>query len=343
MGKQNQRFPIETVRNDFREKGYTLVSTEYKNINSKLEYICDKHKDYGVQEVSYASLRQNKHNCKLCRNVFSKENWHKSRKFKPISQVEFFNKHFEKYKAKLYEAVGDEYTLIDIYSKNNGCILKLIHNVCGNIYEVEQRKFFKSNFRCQNKECRSERKRRNKLKTTESFKQELFDLVGDEYELVDRYLGTNITTTFLHTKCRLEFDKTPHNFLAGQRCPYCTTPISAPTKGEQKIIDFLESHLEKYTFQKMYPDLKGMGDGRLSYDFFLEERNLLIEYQGQFHDGSAFQSNVEGLLIQQEHDKRKKAYAKDHNINFLEIWYWDFDNIENILEKTLYGENVLAS
>lgn len=31
----------------------------------------------------------------------------------------------------------------------------------------------------------------------------------------------------------------------------------------------------------------------------------------------------------------KRQYAKDHNIKLLEIWYWDFDNIENILEKEL--------
>ena len=39
--------------------------------------------------------------------------------------------------------------------------------------------------------------------------------------------------------------------------------------------------------------------------------------------------------MQQEHDKRKRQYAKDHNIKLIEIWYWDFDKIESILEKEL--------
>lgn len=39
---------------------------------------------------------------------------------------------------------------------------------------------------------------------------------------------------------------------------------------------------------------------------------------------------------QQEHDRRKREYAKSHNIELLEIWYWDFDNIEEILDKRLY-------
>ena len=36
---------------------------------------------------------------------------------------------------------------------------------------------------------------------------------------------------------------------------------------------------------------------------------------------------------QQEHDKRKREYAKNHEIKLLEIWYYDFDNIKEILEE----------
>ena len=43
----------------------------------------------------------------------------------------------------------------------------------------------------------------------------------------------------------------------------------------------------------------------------------------------------EQFKIQQEHDKRKKEYAKLHNIKLLEIWYYDFDNITEILNKEL--------
>ena len=75
----------------------------------------------------------------------------------------------------------------------------------------------------------------------------------------------------------------------------------------------------------------------LSYDFYLPKYNLLIEYQGQFHDGNItgdYQTE-EMLEIQQEHDRRKRQYAIDHNIELMEIWYWDFDNIENILHDRL--------
>ena len=80
-----------------------------------------------------------------------------------------------------------------------------------------------------------------------------------------------------------------------------------------------------------------MGKGNLSYDFYLPKYNLLIEYQGEFHDGSAGKYSRINIKKQQEHDRRKKQYAKDNNIKLLEIWYWDYDNIEKILEKIING------
>ena len=63
--------------------------------------------------------------------------------------------------------------------------------------------------------------------------------------------------------------------------------------------------------------------------------NLLIEYQGQYHDGTASNQTKKQFLQQQEHDHRKREYAKYNNIELLEIWYWDFDRIEQILDEFL--------
>lgn len=96
-----------------------------------------------------------------------------------------------------------------------------------------------------------------------------------------------------------------------------------------------------YTKQKVYDNLVGVNDGLLSYDFYLPKYNLLIEYQGIQHekpiDFSGKNKNVaiEKFKKQKEHDKRKNNYAKQNNIDLLEIWYYDFDNIENILKNYL--------
>ena len=75
----------------------------------------------------------------------------------------------------------------------------------------------------------------------------------------------------------------------------------------------------------------------MSYDFYIPSYNLFIEYQGEYHDGTVSIQTEINFLRQQEHDKRKRNYAKLHNIQLLEIWYWDFDNIYEILNNTLHN------
>lgn len=140
------------------------------------------------------------------------------------------------------------------------------------------------------------------------------------------------------------------------RCPECQY-----SEGEKRISDcFLEKGFikisqedydllddnfkSKYDYfipQKEFDDLLGIKGGNLSYDFYLPNlsHNLLIEYQGEFHDnngGNGTKYMKSNFPKQQEHDRRKREYAHNHNINLLEIWYWDFDNIEKILDNYLF-------
>ncbi len=87
--------------------------------------------------------------------------------------------------------------------------------------------------------------------------------------------------------------------------------------------------------KKTFDGLIGTRGGNLSYDFYLPDYNLLIEYQGEYHDGNVQYQTQEEFENQQEHDRRKREYAKENNIGLLEIWYYDFDNIEEILKNEL--------
>ena len=40
---------------------------------------------------------------------------------------------------------------------------------------------------------------------------------------------------------------------------------------------------------------------------------MLIEYQGEFHDGTANIQTEEDFKIQSEHDRRKAEYARENN------------------------------
>lgn len=112
------------------------------------------------------------------------------------------------------------------------------------------------------------------------------------------------------------------------RCPDCQF-----SKGEEKISKVLINLAINYEPQKTFDKLLGLRNGLLSYDFYLSEYNLLIEYQGIQHEKyvKGIHKNKNKFKQQLEHDRRKREYAENNNIKLLEIWYWDFDNIEEIL------------
>ncbi len=116
--------------------------------------------------------------------------------------------------------------------------------------------------------------------------------------------------------------------LCNFRCPECQY-----SKGEKRIEKYFKKNNIPFVSQKEFNNLVGVKGRNLSYDFYLPQYNLLIEYQGEFHDGNGNYYVKQNLKCQQEHDKRKREYAQINNIKFLEIWYWDYDNIEKILDK----------
>lgn len=134
--------------------------------------------------------------------------------------------------------------------------------------------------------------------------------------------------------CNEEYSAQVNNRTNGSGCPICNN-----SKGEKEIENWLIKNNISYETQRKFGELKGLNNGLLSYDFYLPNYNLLIEYQGEFHDGSSRGYTKRNLDKQQEHDKRKREYANINNINLLEIWYWDFENIESILKGRLNDRN----
>jgi len=161
--------------------------------------------------------------------------------------------------------------------------------------------------------------------------------------------GKNEKVWWKCKKCGWEWKAWIYSRSAGIGCPQCCNPKGE--KRSKKYLDnnhFIEIKQDKYNklniidknsnkyymVQKKFDGLLGTGGGLLSYDFYLPNYNLLIEYQGNYHDGSVGKKvqSKKQFEKQVEHDRRKKEYAINNNINLLEIWYYDYDNIEKILD-----------
>ena len=108
------------------------------------------------------------------------------------------------------------------------------------------------------------------------------------------------------------------------------------SKSEKKIQEILDKQGIVYESQKKYDDLFGVGNKLLSYDFYLPQYNLLTEIQGIQHEKPIeIFGGEEQFKTQQEHDRRKREYAEKNGYKLLEIWYYDYDRIEEILNREL--------
>lgn len=88
------------------------------------------------------------------------------------------------------------------------------HNICGYIYPISPGKFLQGR-RCP--KCKK-RLRRN----TEMFKNEVSDLVGEEYTVLGEFVGVETKVEIRHNKCGYVYPSSPKHFLfSNSRCPKC--------------------------------------------------------------------------------------------------------------------------
>lgn len=163
---------------------------------------------------------------------------------------------------------------------------------------------------------------------------------NNEYTYGNLVNGKNLTSNReLEIFCKMhgKFLLPPHQHIKYMHgCPYCKS-----SKGETKIQNVLKLYNIKYTQEYTFEQLKGLNNGKLRFDFYLPDFNTCIEYQGEQHYkpcsfGSSDSTNAMKTFISTiKHDEIKKQYCKNNNIKLIEIPYWDFDDIDEIIKYSL--------
>ena len=238
---KNERPSIEELEKEFLNRGYILLTKKYHTAKTKLNYICIKHQNHGAQSITYDNFKSG-YGCRYCGN--ESVGIKKRKKFSEVKQV---------FASKNLLLLDQEYV-------NSHIPLKYI---CNKHPEVGIQQMSYTNARLCN------------------------------------------------------------------GCPHC-----GGSRGELKIINFLENHNIIYEYQKRFDDLIGVGNGKLSYDFFIPKLNMLIEYQGEYHDGTAGNQTNDQFIIQKKHDKRKKEYAESNGFLLEEIWY--YENLQDRLNQIFH-------
>lgn len=84
----------------------------------------------------------------------------------------------------------------------------------------------------------------SKTKSTEEYKEEVLDIVGNEFSVIGEYEKGNLKIEFKHNKCGHLFKVKPSGFLIHPRCPKCPKKRGNRTWTHGTVKEFIEQDSE---------------------------------------------------------------------------------------------------
>lgn len=154
-------------------------------------------------------------------------------------------KNKDKYAEEFYQKYNNKYILLSEY-KGAEQKIHIKHEECGREFWVRAGRTLEKQREILCPFCSRKagnKKKEKPHKTTEQFKEEIFNLVGDEYKVLGEYERTHRKISFLHNTedCQNIFEMTPNGFLSGNRCPICSCK-----KGHEKLSKLFTKSKEKF-------------------------------------------------------------------------------------------------
>lgn len=157
----------------------------------------------------------------------------------------------EEFQKEVYEACGNEYTLLSPYRGSNKRV-KIRHNVCGTVYEVIAANFLRGN-RCN--VCQSKKQGLKYRIDPDEFNRKAQNILGSEYKIVKGYTTYRTRMEVKHLVCGETYKVFPENIIAGHGCPYCApkkvgqTQAKSPKEFEKEFYKAVDN---QYTLLTPY-------------------------------------------------------------------------------------------
>lgn len=120
----------------------------------------------------------------------------------------------EEFEEEVYQLVGDEYTVMTPYRHSKEKVI-MRHNICGHEYPVLPNAFTSTGRRCP--------KCADTTKSHEQYLKEVYELVGDEYTILGKYVNNHTGILTRHNICGHEYFTPPKSLVNLKRkCPKCS-------------------------------------------------------------------------------------------------------------------------
>jgi hypothetical protein len=228
---------------------YDCSEVNYINARTKVKLFCKKHKIWF--EITPDSILSKKCGCPICRYEKSAE--------KMKTPVEEFIK-------RANEVHNGKYDYSKVGYTNNRTKVCIICKEHGEFWQTPDKHILRKHG-CPI--CGGSAKR-----TTESFINDAKKVHGDKYDYSkSEYNGTH-TPLIIICPIHGEFSQAPNDHLHGQGCPHCKQ-----SKIENEVRNMLEENNMEFTQQYKYDET----NRKNKLDFFLPNKNVAIECQGEQH------------------------------------------------------------
>ena len=242
---------------------------------------------------------------------------------------------------------GDKYEYVGNPPKSQN---DYIHYICPKHGEIEQRYDVHVIQGCGCPKCGNYPNKKTPLERCQEWIAKCIEKYGEgRYDYSRAHEDYVNNDSLVWIRCCIHdhwFKQTPDNNLrtVNGSCPICSAEFTE-TQGEAAIRRWLLKHdiinfkQDEVTLPVENPRCKRQ---YLRPDFWLPDYNLFIEYNGEQHyeDIEYFFDNYYTFEDQQIRDETVRQYCRDHGHNLLEIPYWDFKRIDEILNNELLNINI---
>lgn len=277
---------------------YDYSFVEYLGYNKKVSIICPIHGEFKISPIHHIN---NNSGCQLC-------GYESTSKKLSQTQEEFvynaIKKHGEKYNYELVNYNGSTKKVSIVCHKHG--IFKQIPSA--HLQGVGCPKCVGRN------------------KTVDELIIEFKKIHGNKYNY--SLVTHSISKSKIDIICSKHgiFQQIPNSHLSGRCCPACNE-----SKGEKKVVSFLEKNKIHFIRQKKFPNCKNKQI--LPFDFYLPSFNICVEFDGEQHYRPWNSKDKEKMNINfndlKNRDQIKTDYCKNNNIGLIRIKF--DENIENKL------------
>lgn len=287
-------------------KGFEYIGMSRHDKKVWVQFICPKHRQYGIQEMPYNNMKRVVVGCQHCigRNdddkIILKEMYSVNPNIEILEPVQGRKKQI-KIRCIKHDNIFTATPYEIIHGK--GCVF------CGIEKLSEINKTPKGVF---------------------------IEQLKENYENIELISGYNGKTDYANFHCKICDAKWTDiaYYVENRGCPHCNGSSS-----EAEVGKVLKQYKINYIPQYSFSECKDQRP--LPFDFYLTDYNILIEYDGEQHykpvnfGGISDEEAQCNLKIVQLHDKIKTNYCKDNNIPLIRIPFWEKKNIENVLISEL--------